>query len=153
MPGEQAQNVQATLTGADSDRDQRLAMNSEGQVKPKPQDKIIVPVLLIALASRPFDEDNLTAHSAVASNSIGVIGFIVGTAAGQPNIAAGIGFYGAAIAIYERLLRRGKEVAFERDTRIVLQTTARHGATLKPNTRRLRANASALSQRHTTRNG
>jgi hypothetical protein len=130
LPGEQAENVQATLTGADSASDQQLAMTSEGQVQPKPQDKILVPALLIALASRPFDEDNLTAHSAEASNSIGVIGFIVGTAAGQPNIAAGIGAYGAAIAIYERLLRRGKEVSFARDTRIVLQTTARRGATL-----------------------
>ena len=61
-------------------------------------------------------------------------GFIVGTAVGQPNIAAGVGFYGAGIAIYERLLRRGKEVSFARDTRIVLQTTARRGATLKPDT-------------------
>jgi hypothetical protein len=109
-------------------------MNSEGQVQPKPQDKILVPALLIALASRPFDEDNPTLHSAEASNSIGVIGFIVGTAAGLPNIAAGLGFYGAGIAIYERLLRRGKEVAFPADTRIVLQTTARHSATLKPDT-------------------
>jgi hypothetical protein len=134
LPGEQAQNVQATLTGADSASDQQLAMTSEGQVQPKPQDKILVPVLLIALASRPFDEDDQLTHSAEASNSIGLVGFIVGTAAGHPNIAAGIGFYGAAISIYERLLRRGKEVAFARDTRIVLQTTARRSAALKPDT-------------------
>ncbi|HEX4652519.1 MAG TPA: hypothetical protein VH250_13540 [Granulicella sp.] len=132
LPGEQAQNVQATLTGADSASDQQLAMTSEGQVQPKPQDKILVPALLIALASRPFDEDDQLTHSAEASNSIGLVGFIVGTAAGHPNIAAGIGFYGAAISIYERLLRHGKEVAFARDTRIVLQTTARHSAALMP---------------------
>jgi hypothetical protein len=134
LPGEQAQNVQATLTGADSSRDQSLAMTSEGQVQPKPQDKILVPALLIALASRPFDEDHGVLHNGEASNSVGLLGFIIGTAAGQPNIAAGIGFYGAGIAIYERLLRRGKEVAFPSDTRIVLQTTARHSATLKPDT-------------------
>jgi hypothetical protein len=134
LPGEQAQNVQATLTGADSASDQQLAMTSEGQVQPKPQDKILVPALLIALASRPFDEDHGLAHNGEASNSVGLLGFIVGTAVGQPNIAAGVGFYGAGIAIYERLLRRGKEVSFARDTRIVLQTTARRGATLKPDT-------------------
>jgi len=45
--------------------------------------------------------------NAVASNSLGVIGFIVGTAAGQRNIAACIGYYGAAISIYERWIKRG----------------------------------------------
>jgi hypothetical protein len=66
--------------------------------------------------------------------SSGLLAFIVGTAAGQANITASLGFYGAGIALYERLLRRGKEVAFPSDTRTVLQTTARHSATLKPDT-------------------
>ena len=132
LPGEQAQNVQAALTGADTSSADAMAMTSEGEVKPKPQDKIVVPLLLIALASRPFDEDNPIAHNAAASNSIGVLGFIVGTAAGQPNIAAGLGAYGAAISIYERIFRRGKEVAFAHDTRIVVQTTPRHSAAIKP---------------------
>lgn len=137
LPGEQPVAVQAALTGADSATGGDLAMNSEGEVKPKPQDKLIVPFILIALAARPLDRDGGRDHhmlgkDAVASNSIGFIGFIVGTAAQQPNIAAGFGFYGAAISIYERIFHRGKEVAFPRDTRIVLQTTPRRAAAIKP---------------------
>jgi hypothetical protein len=135
LPGEQVQSVQAALTGADTSSDQAMAMTSEGEVKPKAQDKIVVPLLLIALASRPFDNDGNDAmfgKEAVASNSIGVLGFIVGTAAGQANIAAGLGAYGAAISIYERIFHRGKEVAFTRDTRIVVQTRPRRSAALKP---------------------
>jgi hypothetical protein len=56
----------------------------------------------------------------------------VGTAAQQPYLAAGIGYYGAAISIYQRVFHRGKEVAFARDTRIVIQTTARRSAAIKP---------------------
>jgi hypothetical protein len=135
------QNVQASLTGADSAAGQNLALDSEGQVKPKPQDKLLIPFLLLALAARPLDVDKGDGASggfgkdAVASNSIGVIGFIIGTAAGSRNIAAGFGYYGAAISIYERWIKRGREVTFTRDTRLVLQTTPRESAALKPTAR------------------
>jgi hypothetical protein len=130
------QNVQTSLTGADSAAGQKLALDSEGQVKPKPQDKIVVPLLLIALASRPLhhdaDDGSGLGKNAVASNSLGLIGFLVGTAAGQRNIAAGIGYYGAAISIYERWIKRGHDVTFARDTRVVLQTTPRSSTVLHP---------------------
>ena len=60
-----------------------------------------------------------------ASGGLGLIGFIVGTAAGQRNIAAGIGYYSAAVSIYERIIRRGKEVTFPHNTRLEFQTTVR----------------------------
>jgi hypothetical protein len=130
-----SQNVQASLTGVDSAVGQNLALDSEGQAKPKPQDKILVPFTLLVLAARPLDDDGLGGpfgRNAVASNSLGVIGFIVGTAAGQRNIAAGIGYYGAAISIYERWIKRGRDVTFARDTRLVLQTTPRNSEVLHP---------------------
>ena len=128
FPGAQPQAVQAALTGADGAGD--MAMNSEGEVKPKPKDKLVVPLILIALAARPLDQDagrenHAFAKNAVASNSLGTIGFIIGTAAQKPYLAAGIGYYGSAVSIYERLIRKGKEVSFAHNTRIVLQTTAR----------------------------
>jgi hypothetical protein len=128
------QNVQASLAEADSAAEQKLALDSEGQVKPKPQDKFLVPFALLVLAARPLDEDpgSSFGKDAVASNSLGVIGFIVGTAAGQRNIAAGIGFYGAAISIYERWIKRGRDVTFARDTRLVLQTRPRNSEVLHP---------------------
>ncbi len=137
LPGEDAMSVQAALTGADSASDGEMAMNSEGEVKPKPQDKVIVPLLLIALAARPLDRDggrdnHMLGKDAVASNALGMIGLIVGTAAQRPNLAAGIGYYGAAISIYERIFRTGKEVRFGRDTRVVIQTTARRAPAIRP---------------------
>lgn len=130
-------NVQATLAGADSAAGQNLALDSEGQVKPKPHDKLLVPFTLLVLAARPLDEDagasGAFGKEAVASNSLGVIGFIVGTAAGERNLAAGIGYYGAAISIYERWIKRGHEVSFTRDTRLVLQTTPRRSPRLPSN--------------------
>jgi len=58
LPSGQTQNVQAALTGADSTSTAQLAMDSEGKVKPKPQDKIVVPLLLVLLATRPLDTDH-----------------------------------------------------------------------------------------------
>ncbi len=134
FPGAAPLPVQAALAGADNGGG--MEMNSEGELKPKPQDKLVVPLILIALAARPLDRDGGREHhmlgkDAVASNSLGAIGLIVGTAAQQPNLASAIGYYGAAISIYDRIFSRGKEVAFGRDTRIVLQTTARKTAAMK----------------------
>ncbi|HUZ94904.1 MAG TPA: hypothetical protein VMU57_08325, partial [Edaphobacter sp.] len=139
LPSGKTQNVQTTVTSADSSSAQNLAMDSEGQVKPKPQDKVIVPLLLIALAASPLHQDRgdgdreLFRKNAGASNSIGLIGFIVGTASGSANVAAGFGAYGAALSLYNRWIKRGGEVTFARDTRIVVQTTARRSQVLKPN--------------------
>lgn len=138
LPTGETQNVQAALTGVDSASAQDLAMNSEGAVKPKPQDKILVPLLLIALAASPLHQDRdassfeLARKNATASNSIGIIGFIVGTASGSANVAAGFGAYGAALSLYNRWIKRGTDVTFARDTRIVVQTTPRHSEVLKP---------------------
>jgi hypothetical protein len=137
IPGETTRNVQASLTGADSAVGQKLAMDSEGQIKPKPQDKLLVPFILLSLAARPLDHDrddgNGFGKDALASNSLGVIGFIVGTLAGQRNLAASIGYYGAAVSIYERWIKRGRDVTFAHDTRLVLQTTPRRSMLLEPN--------------------
>jgi hypothetical protein len=138
LPSGKTQNVQAAVTSADSSAAQNLAMDSEGQVKPKPQDKVIVPLLLIALAASPLHQDRddgdreLFRKNAGASNSIGLIGFIVGTASGSANVAAGFGAYGAALSLYNRWIKRGGEVSFARNTRIVVQTTARRSQVLKP---------------------
>jgi hypothetical protein len=132
LPSGTTQNVQASLTGADSAAPDKLALDSEGQVKPKPQDKLLVPFTLLVLAARPLDEDQGGGFGkdAVASNSLGVIGFIIGTALQERNVAAGIGYYGAAISIYERWIKRGRDVTFARDTRLVLQTTPRNSEAL-----------------------
>ena len=133
LPGEDPIAVQVALTGADSATGGDMVMNSEGEVAPKPQDKVVVPLILLALARGPLRRNghHELGRDAVASNSLGLIGFIVGTAAQQPFLAAGIGYYGAAVSIYERIFRSGKQVAFARDTRIVLQTTARRSAAMK----------------------
>lgn len=130
VPGQaQAQQVQTSVQGVDAAGGANLSLDREGQVQPKPKDKIVVPLILLTLAARPLDNDgrgdNVFAKNAVASNSVGLVGFIVGTAGGWRNVAAGIGYYGSAIAIWNRWIKRGEETKLRKDTRIVLQTTAR----------------------------
>ncbi len=136
LPGKESQQVRTTLAGADAASDGQLNMNAEGEVKPKPQDKILIPALLILMASRPFDNDHghhLAGKDATASSGIGLITLIVGVAAQQPNFAVGIGMYSAAVSIYPRYFGKGAKVAFPKDTRIVIQTTATRSVSLKPN--------------------
>ncbi|HEY6414189.1 MAG TPA: TrbI/VirB10 family protein [Edaphobacter sp.] len=136
LPDGHTQNVQAALTGADSASAAGLAMDSEGKVKPKPEDKVVVPLILAFLATRPLDEEhgevsNMAGKDFVGSNGFGLVGNIIGLAGGSPHVAAGIGAYGTAVSLYRRLIARGHEVTFVRDTHIVLQTTPRNAAVLK----------------------
>jgi len=136
LPGQEPQPIRASLTGADSATDSQLTMDAEGEVKPKTQNKLVVPVILLSLAARPLDQESGGQHhafakNAVASNSLGLLGFIIGTAAQRPNVAAGIGYYGAAVSIYQRIFAKGKEVAFVRDTRIVVQSQTSHSAPIE----------------------
>jgi hypothetical protein len=119
FPGALSQPVQGTLAGADSNRSQKLEIDSEGGVQPQQQNRVIVPLVLTFLASRALDDDgNLTANTAVSSNGFGIIGRVVGIVSGSRYLAAGIGFYAAALSIYERWLVRGQNVSFTKNTRI-----------------------------------
>lgn len=131
MPDSAPQNVQTTLVGADSMPG--LALNSEGEVKSKPQDKLSVPIFLALLASRPLDRDHhgdggAGRNAAGGAAGLGLVGSVIGAAGISANAAAGIGYYGTALAVYDRWIARGKIVSFPKDTRIVVQTVARRSA-------------------------
>ena len=133
VPGTETQNVETTLRGADSAAG--LALNSEGEVKSKPQDKISLPILFALLASRPLDRDggrHAAGKDAAGGATLGLAGSILGLAGNAPYFAAGIGYYGAALAFYDRWIARGKKIAFPKDTRIVVETVARKSAPMHP---------------------
>jgi hypothetical protein len=141
VPHEETRTVETRLTGADSARD--IALDSEGQAKSKPQDKISLPIILALMASRPLDQD---AHNGVGGGSslgknatggaagLGLLGTVIGLSGGSPNLAAGIGYYGAARAVYYRWIVHGQKIDFAKNTRIVVETTPRRSPALKPDT-------------------
>jgi hypothetical protein len=138
LPDQETQTVETRLTGADSAED--IALNSEGQAKSKPQDKLAIPFLLVLLASRPLDQDRHGGHatdvggkeSVGGAAGLGLVGTIVSLAGGSPYAAAGIGYWGAARSIYSRWIARGQKIQFAKDTRIEVETTPRRSTPMKP---------------------
>ncbi|MDR3727202.1 MAG: hypothetical protein P4K86_09195 [Terracidiphilus sp.] len=125
--------VQGALAGATAESEQGLSLDAEGTITPRNHSSIINPLLLTALAGRALDEDgHRTAQTAVASNGFGLVGRVVGIAAGNRNLAAGIGYYASALSFYENFLRPGRNVAFPKDTRIEIETTPMRAPVLKP---------------------
>ena len=126
--------VQGALAGATAESSQGLLLDAEGTITPRNQSSAIAPLLLTLLAGRALDEDgNLTAQTGVASNGFGLVGRVVGLAAGNRNLAAGIGYYAAALSFYENFLRPGHDVTFPKDTRIEIETTPLRAPVLTPN--------------------
>ena len=125
--------VEGALAGAATEKSQNLSLDAEGTITPRNQASVIAPLLLTMLAGRALDEDgNLTAQTGVASNGFGFVGRIVGVAAGNRNIAAGIGFYAVALSVYDNFLHSGRDVVFPRDTRIEIETTPLRAPILTP---------------------
>jgi hypothetical protein len=127
MPGEaSSQRVLGTLAGADTNGAQNLKIDVEGGVQSKPKNRVIVPLVLTFLAGRTLDTDGSQAgNAAVGSNGFGLIGRVVGIAAGSRYLAAGIGFYAAGLSVATRWIERGQNVTFVKDTRIEVTTTSR----------------------------
>lgn len=140
LPNTETQTVETRLTGADSAQD--IALNSEGQAQSKPQDKLSLPLFLALLAERPLDQDcshtggcagNSVGKSGIGGAAgLGLVGTIVGIAGGSPYAAAGIGYWGAARAVYARWIARGQKITFAKNTRIVVETTPRHSSPMTP---------------------
>jgi hypothetical protein len=124
LPAGFSQPVEGTLTGVDSDKSSNLQMDPEGGIKPKPQNRVLLPLVLTILAGRAFDDDDSRfVNGAVASNGFGIVGRVVGSFASSRNVAAGIGAYGAALAFYDLWLAHGHNVVFVKNTRIEVTTT------------------------------
>lgn len=125
--------VQGSLASATAESQQALSLDTEGTITPRNQSSAIAPLLLTMLAGRALDDDgNITAQTGVASNGFGLVGRVVGVATGNRNIAAGIGYYAAALSFYDNFLSPGRNVIFPRNTRIVIETTPLRAPVLKP---------------------
>src|SRR5208337_4923926 len=109
--------VEGSLSGATTEKTQNLSLDAEGTVTPRNQASAVAPILLTMLAGRALDQDgNMSVQTSVASNGFGFAGRIVGVAAGNYNLAAGIGFYAAGLSFYDNFLHTGRDVVFPKDT-------------------------------------
>jgi hypothetical protein len=131
LPGDTAQNVTASITGADSSATDNLQLDPEGGVSRRPHSHILVPLTMVFLASRPLSDDwSQEGGAAVGSNGLGLIGRVIGIASTSRDLAAGIGFYGTAVSVYRRWIRHGSDISFAKDTRIDVEISLRPGQEL-----------------------
>lgn len=129
------QSVDSSLAGATTDKRQDLSMDAEGTLTPRNKSSVIVPLALTFLAGRALDTDgNEVLQAGVASNGFGLVGRIIGTAVGSRELAASLGYYAAALSIYENWLTPGRDVLFPLDTRIEIATSPLRAPVLKTTT-------------------
>lgn len=142
LPDQQTQTVETRLTGADSAQD--ITLNTEGQAKSRPRDRVAIPLILAAMAASPLDQDEGHAHHTDRKNGtggaagLGLIGTILGVAAKSPEAAAGIGYWGTARSVFGRWVARGQKIAFPKDTRIIVETVPRRSAPIHADPNRTR---------------
>lgn len=127
-------NVQAivgTTNATSIDAAHPLTMDAEGGLKPAPRDRLLMPLLSLALANSALDQEASGAGlNAAASNSFGLIGRAAGAAGSSPALAAGIGYYTAARQVYLSWIARGRDVRFAQNTRIKIAVQPRPGTIL-----------------------
>lgn len=134
LPASKGQQVEGSLAGATASQTQDLSMDAEGGVTPRSRSNPIVPLGLALLATRAldFDDPDLVMQSSVASNGFGLVGRVVGTAAGSRELAAGIGFYAVALSTWANYIRPGQNVVFPKYTRIEIELNPVRDNIIKP---------------------
>jgi hypothetical protein len=137
FPEGQSQMVEGTPAAIVAGKSQELTMDAEGGVNPAPKDRFIRPLVLAVLANYASEGDggNSLGGDAVASNGFGLLGRIVGIAAGSPELAMALGYYAVATSSYDSFIARGRDVTFPRNTRLEIQlnpTPDRPGRRLDP---------------------
>ena len=131
LAGNPPQNITGSITGADSSASDNLQLDPEGGVTRRPQSRILVPLAMVFLAGRPLSDDwSAAGGAAVGSNGLGLFGRVIGIASTSRDLAAGIGFYGTAVSVYRRWIRRGPDVSFAKDTWIDVEISLRPGQEL-----------------------
>jgi len=131
MPVGSQEQIVGSVNGMEAKGNSSLKMDSEGGVQSQQSNKVIIPLILTVLASRPLSDDwTAQGGAAVGSNGMGLIGRVVGITAASRNLAAGIGFYGDGVSVYRRWLRQGKDLTFPRDNRIDIEVSQRLGQQL-----------------------
>lgn len=127
LPDGSEQRFGGEIASATTAGEDRVTIDREGGVTPAPEDRFVVPTVLLVLAASPLtpdpgDNDEFV-KNAGASNGLGAVGFAVGVAVNNSSVAAGLGFYSAAVSTGYRWLAHGHDVAFRRDTRMEVRVT------------------------------
>lgn len=130
------QPITGTTNAASADAGHPLTMDAEGGLRPAPRDRLLMPLLSVALANSALDQEASNAGlNAAASNSFGFIGRAAGAAGSSPAVAAGIGYYTAAREVYLSWIARGRDVRFAHNTRIEISIQPRPGTVLTSKTK------------------
>ncbi len=125
-PGQEAQTMRGTLTGAEGNKDQNVAVDAEGNVKAQPaKNRFAAPLLLAVTAAIGHDDDGGAGQQVVGANGLGLVARVVTAASGSANVAGAFGAYGLAKSVYFRSLTRGHPVTFLKDTPVEVQLSKR----------------------------
>ncbi len=125
-PGQQAEKMRGTVTGAEGSKNENLSVDGEGDVKAQPdKNRFVAPLLLGLLAAHGQDDDGGAGTQVVAANGFGLVARVVALTAASPAVATGFGAYGFAKSVYFRFIARGHTVTFPKDTQLEVQLSSR----------------------------
>jgi hypothetical protein len=129
--------VQATLAGAEAQKEQNLKLDSEGGARStSPNSRFLTTGLVVALAGFASIGDSGggdIVHSA-AGGAAGykLIGIAVGLATRSQPVGMAMGIFGATRSIYANFIARGHEVIFPKNTAMSISVGTRASAATNP---------------------
>ena len=133
------QKVETSLEGVAVAKGEHLKLDEEGGAQvTTPRTRYLTTGIQVMLAVSQASPDRDAgqggasvgeAGGGAASGASGfkVVGMIVGIAAHSRVVSAGLGSYGAAIAIYSHFLARGRDVVYPKDMAMVIGLGTREG--------------------------
>ncbi len=147
LPHGATRAVETSLQAATVAKASHLKLNSEGGAHAaSSKKKYLMPAIDVLLAESSFDSDpqsravqeggggggDLAGGAVRGGFGFGLMGSLVAMAARLQPVTAAFAFYGAAMSIYSRIMARGREVVFPKDTPMMIRFGTHEGRLVPP---------------------
>jgi len=133
-PNNRQLGIEATVGRVDAIRKVRIKTDDEGVMKSvEPKTRFIAPAVQMFLGISMLDETNNSAQSqstnrvlrtVVGASGLGLVGSIAAQFSSEA--ATGIGFYGAALSVFNHVVARGHNILLPQDTPFQIRFGAAH---------------------------
>ncbi|MEO8724803.1 MAG: hypothetical protein ABI383_01655, partial [Acidobacteriaceae bacterium] len=126
LPGELVRTMHGQLTAAEGDPNAHLKLDSEGAAQAQsPKNKYLAPLTVALLATAAQHDDEGGGPQSFLAGGFGLIGRVVVLAARSTPVSSGFAYYGLSRSVYSRLIARGHDVIFPKNTRLEIQVGER----------------------------
>ena len=117
--------VHGRVIAVEGVRTDGIQIDEEGQIRANGPNRFLAPLTVGSLAAISDGPAAGLVREAMAGNGLDLLTRVIGTAASNGGLISGFGYYEAGKVVFDTWIARGREVIFEKNTRMEIELAER----------------------------